>query len=67
MRGFLVGNPDFGPKYEKQHRETVLQWLLDGSFQAKLSITNGIEHGPEALIDLLQGNNFGKAVLKIKE
>lgn len=43
------------------------KWLSEGSFKAKVSITNGIDNGPEGFVGMLQGKNFGKAVLKIAD
>ena len=66
IRGFIVSDKDFGPKYAKDHQEKMQTWLADGSFPAKLHETVGIENAAEGLIGMLQGKNFGKAVLKIK-
>ncbi|KAK6844820.1 NAD(P)-binding protein [Apiospora arundinis] len=66
MRGFLVGQPAFGPAYTKEHQANVQKWLADGSLKAKLHVTEGIDNGAEGFIGMLKGENFGKAVLKIK-
>jgi NADPH-dependent curcumin reductase CurA len=65
MQGFLVFNPKFGPAYAKEHQENLQKWLADGSVKAKLSITEGIDSAADGLIGMLEGKNFGKAVLKI--
>jgi NADPH-dependent curcumin reductase CurA len=67
IQGFIVGDADFGPKYAKEHQEKMQQWLADGSIRAKIAVTEGIDNAAEGLIGMLQGKNFGKAVLKIKE
>lgn len=66
MQGFLVGQPEFGAAYFKEHQETVQKWLADGSFKAKLHVTEGIDNAAEGFVGMLQGDNFGKAILKIK-
>lgn len=66
MRGFLVGQPDMGPAYTKEHQQNVQKWLADGSLKAKLHVTEGIDNAAEGFIGMLKGENFGKAVLKIK-
>ncbi|KAK8077136.1 hypothetical protein PG996_003306 [Apiospora saccharicola] len=66
MRGFIVGQPDMGPVYTKEHQENVQKWLADGSFKAKLHVTEGIDNAAEGFLGMLKGENFGKAVLKIK-
>lgn len=67
MRGFIVGDADMGPVYEKERDENVSKWLKDGSFIAKSSVTEGIDNAPEGWLGMLQGKNFGKAVLKIAD
>lgn len=66
MQGFIVFSPGFGPAYAKEHQEKLQEWLGDGSVKAKLHVTDGIEKGPEAFVGMLQGENFGKAVLRIR-
>lgn len=67
MRGFIVSDPDMGPVYEKERDENVSKWLKDGTLIAKSSITKGIENAAEGWLDMLQGRNFGKAVLVIAD
>lgn len=67
MRGFIVYDKDMGPRYIKERDEKVGKWLQDGSFKAKSSVTEGIDNGPDGFVGMLQGKNFGKAVLKIAD
>jgi NADPH-dependent curcumin reductase CurA len=67
MRGFIVSDPDMGPKWSEEHQKNLTQWLRDGKFTALTSETVGIEKAPEGFVGMLKGENFGKAVLKIKE
>ena len=67
MRGFIVGDPDMGPKHAKEHQEKMQKWLAEGSIKAKLHITEGIDKAAEGLIGMFEGHNFGKAVLKVKD
>ena len=66
MQGFLVSQPEFGPAYHAEHQETVQRWLADGSFRARLHVTEGIDRAAEGFVGMLRGDNFGKAVLKIR-
>jgi NADPH-dependent curcumin reductase CurA len=66
MEGFIQSNPLYGPAYTKEHQEKLGQWLAEGSVKAKQHVTEGIENAGEALVGMLQGKNFGKAVLKIR-
>ncbi|KAI1323639.1 hypothetical protein F5Y16DRAFT_332434 [Xylariaceae sp. FL0255] len=64
--GFLVGQPEFGGAYRKEHQEKMQQWLADGTFKPKLAVTEGIDSAAEGFIGMLKGDNFGKALVKIK-
>ena len=65
FQGFIVSKPGFGPAYYKEHQETMSKWLADGSVKAKLDVVEGIENAADGLVGMLEGKNFGKAVLKI--
>ncbi|KAI9751733.1 MAG: hypothetical protein M4579_005924 [Chaenotheca gracillima] len=65
MRGFIVGDPDFGPKYTQEHQKNVQKWIHDGSFKAQYSVTEGVDNAIEGFLGMLHGKNFGKAVLQI--
>jgi len=66
LEGFLVSMPEFGPAYTKEHQEKLQKWIAEGSVKFKLHITEGIDNAPEGFVGLLEGKNFGKAVLKVK-
>jgi hypothetical protein len=66
MQGFIVGTPDFGPAYYQEHQQKMQEWIADGSVKALLHVTEGIDNAPQGFIGLLKGDNFGKAVLKIR-
>ncbi|MCC2956141.1 NADP-dependent oxidoreductase [Massilia sp. IC2-477] len=42
-------------------------WIADGSLRYREDIVEGLERAPAAFIDLLQGRNFGKLVVKLGE
>ena len=67
MRGFIVGDENMGPRYTKDHQEKVGAWIKDGSFKVLSSTTDGIDHAAEGFVGMLEGKNFGKAVLKIQD
>ena len=41
------------------------QWVEDGRVVLVEDVTDGLEHAPDALIGVLQGRNFGKAVVRV--
>ena len=53
-----------GPKYAKEHEEHVGKWMADGTFKAKLDITEGIDQAGEAFLSLFNGTNQGKVIVK---
>lgn len=67
MQGFIVSDPNMGPKYAKEHHEKVAKWIHEGTFKAKQSVTEGIDNAPDGFLGMLKGENFGKAVLKIAD
>ena len=67
IRGFLVYDKEFGPKYWAEHQKNAQQWIKEGSLVVKLSVTEGIDHAAEGLVGMLKGENFGKAVLTIAD
>jgi len=67
LRGFIVSDKDMGPVYFEERNKNVSKWLSEGTFKAKTSVTEGIDNAPEGFVGMLQGKNFGKAVLKIAD
>jgi len=67
IRGFVVFDPDFGPKYREEHQKNLQRWIKDGSIKAQMSFTEGIDHAAEGLVGMLEGKNFGKAILKLAD
>lgn len=67
FRGFIQSDKDMGPAYYEEWRKNVAKWLHDGTFKTQMSVTEGIDNGPEGFVGMLQGKNFGKAVLKIAD
>ena len=65
MQGFMVADPEMGPKYAEEHRENIMKWLAEGSLRAKIDVTDGMENAAEGFVGMLEGKNFGKAVLKV--
>jgi len=67
FQGFICGDPHMGPAYYKEFSENVSKWLHEGTFKAKMSVTVGIDNAAEGLAGMLEGKNFGKAILKIAD
>jgi NADPH-dependent curcumin reductase CurA len=67
MRGFIVSDANMGPRHHKDHQEKLQKWLSEGTFKAKLSVTEGIDGAVDGFLGMLSGKNFGKAVLQIAD
>ncbi|KAK3618058.1 hypothetical protein LTR56_024891 [Elasticomyces elasticus] len=65
MRGFQVGNEDFGRKYMARHEEQVMKWVVEGHLKPVVSEMSGIRNGANAFVGMLNGESIGKAVLRI--
>jgi len=65
MEGFIVS--DDSPKYALEAIKTFSGLLREGKLKYRESVTVGIENLPKAFVDMLQGKNFGKAVVKIAD
>jgi len=62
LRGFLVGG-------QRQHRaeffEAMSAWLADGSVRYDETVVDGLENAPQAFMDLLDGANTGKMLVRL--
>ena len=67
MQGFIVGDPDMGPKHAVEHQKNVAKWIHEGTFKAQQSVTVGMDDAVKGLLGMLRGENFGKAVLQVEE
>lgn len=43
-----------------------VQWIREGKLKYKEKVTEGFDKSVEAFVDMLQGGNLGKAVVKVK-
>lgn len=62
MKGFIVSN------YEEKFPEAVkqlAQWLGEGKLEHSETIVKGFDNIPQAFLDLFEGKNKGKMIVKI--
>jgi NADPH-dependent curcumin reductase CurA len=62
MRGFIVG--DFAAQFPEA-REQLAHWLRDKKLKYSETIVEGFDAIPQAFIDLFEGRNEGKMIVKV--
>lgn len=63
MRGFIVFD-DYGPEFP-EFMQQMSEWLASGQVKYREHRIDGFEQAPQALIDVLNGHNFGKVVIQV--
>lgn len=63
MRGFIIFE-DFGALYPEFAAE-MGGWLKAGKIHYREEIVNGLEQAPATFIGMLDGDNFGKCVIRV--
>ena len=62
MQGFLVND------YASRFGEAIprlARWVVDGDIRYRETVTDGLENAPRAFIGMLNGENRGKALVKV--
>jgi NADPH-dependent curcumin reductase CurA len=63
LRGFI--NYEFAAEHYPDFLRTVSAAIADGRIRYREDITEGLENAPAAFIGMLEGRNFGKALVRI--
>jgi NADPH:quinone reductase len=64
MEGFLVF--DYAHRYDEAARK-LAHWVSNGDVRWREDVTNGLENAPRAFMGMLNGENRGKALVKVAE
>jgi NADPH:quinone reductase len=64
MEGFLVY--DYAHRYDEAARR-LARWVLEGKIRWREDVTDGLENAPRAFIGMLNGENRGKALVKVAD
>ncbi|NUU66398.1 NADP-dependent oxidoreductase [Enterobacteriaceae bacterium BIT-l23] len=63
MQGFIIGQ-DYGHRIDEFRRD-MIPWVQQGKIHYREMVIEGLEQAPQGLIDLLEGKNFGKVVVRV--
>jgi hypothetical protein len=63
VQGFIIFD-DYGHRYNEFAKQ-MSQWLAAGQIKYREQIVPGLKNAPGAFIGLLEGQNFGKLVIKV--
>ena len=65
VKGFIIFEEygDHFPAFLK----TMGQWVESGKVKTKEHIVDGLGHAPDAFLGMLNGDNFGKTVIKVSD
>ena len=64
IQGLIIFDYYDTPRYDDFLRE-VPAWLADGTLKYTEDVVDGLENAPSAFIGMLQGQNFGKLVIRV--
>jgi len=65
LRGFIIFE-DFGHLYP-EFADEMAGWVESGKIKYREEIIDGLENAPQAFIGLLDGENFGKRVIRVAQ
>jgi NADPH-dependent curcumin reductase CurA len=63
MQGFIIFD-DYGHRYP-EFAQAMSQWLSNGQIRFREDVVEGLENAPQAFIGLLEGQNFGKLIVRV--
>ena len=63
MQGFIIFD-DYADRYG-EFAAQMGAWLKEGRIKYREDVVDGLENAPQALIGLLEGQNFGKLVVRV--
>jgi NADPH-dependent curcumin reductase CurA len=64
MQGFLVS--DYAARFDEAAAR-LTRWVAEGEIRWREHVTEGLEQAPRAFIGMLNGENRGKALVKVAD
>ena len=65
MYGFMMSR--LAPKYADEFYSTFPARIASGEIKHKEHVVRGFENAAQAIVDVLQGKNFGKCIVIVAE
>jgi NADPH-dependent curcumin reductase len=65
VQGFIIFD-DYGHRYDEFTKD-MSQWLSTGQIKYREHLVGGLENAPQAFIGMLDGQNFGKLVVRVND
>ena len=65
VQGFIIFD-DYGHRYDEFEKD-MSQWLSTGKIKYREHLVDGLELAPNAFIGMLDGQNFGKLVVRVND
>ena len=65
VKGFIIFE-EYGDHFP-EFLETMGKWVESGAVKTKEHITDGLKNAPDAFVKMLNGENFGKTVIKVAD
>ena len=65
VKGFIIFE-EYGDHFP-EFLDTMGKWVESGSVKTKEHITDGLNNAPDAFVKMLNGENFGKTVIKVAD
>ncbi len=65
VQGFIIFD-DYGHRYDEFEKD-MSQWLSTGQIKYREHLVDGLESAPNAFIGMLDGQNFGKLVVRVND
>lgn len=63
VQGFLISD-HYATSFDPFFRQ-MTRWVAENKVKLREDVVDGLEHAPQALIGMLQGDNFGKLVVRV--
>ena len=63
VQGFIIF-ADYGGRFGEFYRQ-MSEWVSSGQIKSREDIVDGLENAPSAFIGLLNGENFGKLLIRV--